>query len=113
MTVQIREIDVREAGRLADAGAFLLDVREDDEWAAGHAPTATHLPLGRLGDIASVASPSTPIVAICRSGNRSGRATEALTAAGYDVVNMAGGMTAWAAAGQPVVGGNGAAGTVI
>lgn len=114
MNQPIPAVDVVEANRLAATGAFLLDVREDDEWAAGHAPAATHLPLGRLGDVATVVpAAAAPIVAICRSGNRSGRATEALLAAGYQVVNMAGGMQAWAAAGLPVVAAGDAPGTVI
>lgn len=115
MSNEITVIDVNEANHRAGTGALLLDVREADEWDAGHAPAATHLPLGRLGDITTVvpSAAGTPIVAICRSGNRSGRATEALVAAGYDVVNMAGGMKAWAAAGLPVVTDGGTPGTVI
>lgn len=102
MTDPIREIDVQHAARLTEAGeALLLDVREDDEWAAGRAPGAEHVPLGSLQP-AEVPT-SRPVLALCRSGNRSGEAAQALAAAGVDVRNVTGGMKAWAAAGLPVV----------
>ena len=100
------------AQRIAD-GALLLDVREDDEWQAGHAPDAQHLPLGRLDAEHGSLPKDRPIVAICRVGGRSEKAAVALKGAGFDVVNLAGGMRAWAAAGQPVVMDDGEIGTVI
>jgi rhodanese-related sulfurtransferase len=112
--VAVRNVDVAQAVASIASGAVLLDVREDDEWAAGHAPVATHLPLGRLGEIEErPGSHHAPIVVICRSGNRSTSAAAALMQAGYDAVNMAGGMRAWAQAGQPIVDESGQAGTVI
>lgn len=93
------------------AGVVLLDVREIDEWAAGHAPGATHLPLSRLTPDA-VPSGAT-VLCVCRSGGRSGKATEALRRIGIDAVNVAGGMNAWAASGLPVVRSDGRPGTVI
>ncbi len=102
MTDPIREIDVQHAARLTEAGeALLLDVREDDEWAAGRAPGAEHVPLGSLqpGEVPT----DRPVLALCRSGNRSGKAAQALAAAGVNVRNVTGGMKAWAAAGLPVV----------
>ncbi len=95
---QVPDIDVRQAAARQDA--LLLDVREDNEWAAGHAPTARHMPLSTL-DVAAVPT-DRPIVAICRSGNRSGQAASALAAAGLDVVNVTGGMKAWHEAGLPM-----------
>lgn len=83
-------------------GAWLLDVREDDEWAAGHAPEAVHIPLGQLGDRAREVPLDQDVYVICRSGHRSGRATEALNGAGWKAVNVAGGMQNWAAAGRPM-----------
>lgn len=100
------------AARIAD-GALPLDVREDDEWAAGHAPGAQHLPLGRLQAEHETLPKDRPIVAICRVGGRSEKATIALRGAGYDVVNLDGGMRAWAAAGRPVVTDDGGTGRVI
>lgn len=87
-------------------GAVLLDVREDDEWAAGHAPAAVHVPIGqvvaRLDEIAT-SVPDRPVHVICRSGARSARVTAYLQQAGWDAVNVNGGMRAWAAAGRPMV----------
>jgi rhodanese-related sulfurtransferase len=82
-------------------GAVLLDVREVDEWAQGHAPDAVHIPMGRLTPTNLPAG--RPVYCICRSGNRSGRVVEVLTAAGIDARNVTGGMVAWAAAGLPIV----------
>lgn len=106
----IPQVDPDQAQRLADDGALLLDVREDDEWAAGHIRTAVHTPLGALlpGQIPS----GRPVVAVCRSGNRSGRAAQQLAAAGVEVYNLAGGMQAWAATGHPVTRDDDSPGTV-
>lgn len=78
----------------------LLDVREDDEWAGGHAPGAVHVPMGRVR--ADVVPTGRTVYCICRSGQRSGRVARALQGAGIDVRNVTGGMTAWAAAGLPI-----------
>lgn len=99
------------------ADPVLLDVREQDEWDAGHAPGARHVPLGTL-EAALGATPSTlpagpTYVCICRSGNRSGRATVTLLEHGLAAVNLAGGMRAWAEAGLAVVTDAGVNGTVI
>ena len=99
----IPEIDIEEAKRLVDAGALLLDVRENDEWAAGHAPDAMHIPLGEVQRRSDELPDDREVVAICGMGGRSARATAALLRQGYNVVNVAGGMKAWAAAGYPVV----------
>lgn len=106
----VPEVDPSGAQELARDGALLLDVREDDEWTAGHAPDAVHLRLGLLAQ--QRPERGRRIVAVCRSGARSGRATEALRQWGYDAVNLAGGMQAWAAAGLPVVTDDGGDGTV-
>lgn len=84
-------------------GAWLLDVREPDEWAAGHAPQATHIPLGELSARANEVPQDQDVYVICRSGGRSGRAVQALTGAGWQAINVAGGMQDWAAAGKPMV----------
>ena len=88
---------------------WLLDVREDDEWAAGHAPGATHIPLGQLGGRAAEVPQDELIYVICRSGVRSANAAQALAGAGWRAVNVAGGMQQWAAAGRPMVTDSGAA----
>ena len=81
---------------------WLLDVREDDEWAAGHAPDARHIPLGQLGARTNEVPQDELIYVICRSGARSARAAQALAGAGWRAVNVAGGMQDWAAAGRPM-----------
>jgi len=91
--------------------AVLVDVREDDEWTAGHAPDAVHHLLGTL-DPAALPS-GQPVIAVCRSGARSSRAVAALTAAGVPATNLTGGMQAWQAAGLPVVTDDESPGTVI
>jgi rhodanese-related sulfurtransferase len=91
------------------AEAWLLDVREDDEWAAGHVPGATHIQLGELGTRTGELPQENAIYVICRSGMRSARAAQALTGAGWQAVNVAGGMQDWAAAGRPMVTDSGAA----
>jgi rhodanese-related sulfurtransferase len=98
---------------LVDAGALLLDVREADEWQAGHSADAVFMPLGeveaRMGELAR----DRRVVAICRSGARSARVTQFLRAQGFDAVNLEGGMRAWAGAGLDVVTDDGTPGTVI
>ncbi|WP_317445954.1 rhodanese-like domain-containing protein [Streptomyces collinus] len=98
----------------AAADAVLLDVREPDEWRAGHAPRAVHLPLSELSAGAGLPAEvrTRPLVVICRSGNRSRRAAELLAARGADAVDVIGGMRAWAAAGLPVVAARSGNGTV-
>jgi rhodanese-related sulfurtransferase len=106
-TPAFTEISVQDAAAKADAGALLVDVREDDEWEAGHAPDAVHVPLGDLTD-AKLAELDEQrgdgeLIFICRSGNRSGQAAAAAQAAGLDdVVSVAGGMGDWVTAGLPL-----------
>src|SRR5260370_37675014 len=80
------------------AGAFLLDVREDEEWDAGHAPEAVHIPLGDLGARYTELDRDRPLYVICRAGNRSARAAHALAEAGWDAGNVADGLIRWSAA---------------
>jgi rhodanese-related sulfurtransferase len=90
-------------------GAWLLDVRENEEWAAGYAPGARHIPLGELGARTAEIPQDQPVYVICRSGGRSARAAQALAAAGWETVNVMGGMQDWAAAGRPMATDSGAA----
>ena len=89
-------------------GGWMLDVREDDEWDAGHVPGATHIPLGQLGQRTAEIPADQTVYVICRSGHRSGRATQALDGAGWKAVNVAGGMQQWAAQGRPMITDSGA-----
>jgi rhodanese-related sulfurtransferase len=80
----------------------LVDVREPEEWTAGHAPGARHIPLGQLGARAAEIPRDTSVYVICRSGHRSARATASLAGAGWQAINVTDGMQGWAAAGRPM-----------
>ncbi|MEC3980396.1 rhodanese-like domain-containing protein [Amycolatopsis sp. H20-H5] len=103
---EIPTVAVRDLPKDAVA---LLDVREDDEWAAGHAPGAVHIPLGelptRVDELAKMPDDQ-PVYVICRSGGRSARAAAWLNASGWDAVNIEGGMHSWAAEARPMTGDN-------
>jgi rhodanese-related sulfurtransferase len=101
------ETDVGAAAALQDAGAFVLDVREPDEWATGHIAGATLISLGQLSSRLAEVPRDREVVVVCRTGHRSAQGRDILLAAGYrEVTSMAGGMTAWVAAGKPVVTGS-------
>jgi len=99
-------VNVKQSAALQSQGVLLIDVRTPGEFAQGHAPGATLIPLDqlpqRLGELRRVQD--RPIALICRSGNRSGQAQVILEKAGFTkAVNVEGGMKAWAKAGLPVV----------
>ena len=85
------------------ATAYLLDVREPDEWAAGHAPTARLLPMSELIERIDELPDDDPLYVVCRSGGRSARVVAYLANQGYPAVNVDGGMQAWSAQGREVV----------
>ncbi|MEZ5171005.1 MAG: rhodanese-like domain-containing protein [Acidimicrobiia bacterium] len=99
--------------RSEPADTWLLDVREPDEWAAGHAPDAHHVPLGSLESHRFDLPVNLRILCICRSGGRSAEATATLTEWGFDAYNLEGGMQSWEAEGMPVVTDEGSEGSVI
>lgn len=83
--------------------AWLLDVREPDEWEAGHAPDAHHVPLSELPARVGEVPADRDVVVVCRVGSRSAQAVAWLLHQGRTAVNLDGGMSAWAAAGRPMV----------
>ena len=85
------------------ADAPLLDVREPDEWTAGHAPTARLLPMSELIERIDELPDDDPLYVVCRSGGRSARVVAYLAGQGYPAVNVDGGMQAWSARGREVV----------
>ena len=88
-----------------DADAYLLDVREPDEWTAGHAPGAHHVPMMEIPARISEVPTDVEVVVVCRSGGRSGQVVSYLMGNGWDNVrNLDGGMQSWQAAGREVVG---------
>jgi len=100
-----------------DAGArtdlHLLDVREPDEWQAGHIAGSQHIPLGQLRDRLAEVPKERTILAVCRHGNRSDAAARGLRALGYTAENLEGGVTAWKRAGLPLEAEGGGPGRVI
>jgi rhodanese-related sulfurtransferase len=90
------------------AGVYLLDVREDDEWTAGHAPDAVHIRLRDLAARADEVPRGREVYVICRSGHRSNHAARALLGGGLNAINVADGMTGWAVAGRPMISEDGA-----
>ncbi|HSA51298.1 MAG TPA: rhodanese-like domain-containing protein [Yinghuangia sp.] len=90
------------------ADAYVLDVREDDEWQAGHVEGAVHIPMGTLIGRVDEVPKDQRVYVMCRVGGRSGQVTQYLDAHGWDVVNIDGGMLAWESAGRPMVSESGA-----
>jgi len=99
----IRSIDPREAKRLVDDGALLVDVREPDEHARERIYGARLVPLSRF-PATLVRQDGPPVIFHCRSGGRTAAAVEQLAAAtGGDGYMLGGGIAAWKAAGLPVL----------
>jgi len=102
---RIRELSVTEAARIArEPGTLLVDVREESEWAAGHAAGAIHLSKGIIErDIETrVPDPHTRLLCYCGGGYRSALVADNLRKMGYDeVYSVAGGWRAWCAAELP------------
>ncbi|WP_291411151.1 rhodanese-like domain-containing protein [Actinophytocola sp.] len=100
MPSQVPTVTVPELPAELPQDVTLLDVREQDEWDAGHAPRARHIPMselaGRLGELPA----DHEVLVICRTGGRSGRVTAYLNANGWDARNVDGGMQSWHAAGR-------------
>ncbi|MEV1006284.1 rhodanese-like domain-containing protein [Streptomyces sp. NPDC049881] len=91
-------------------GAPLLDVRESDEWAAGHAEDAVHVPMSqvleRFDEIAALGESAGDgeVYVVCKVGGRSAQVAQYLLQRGVNAVNVDGGMHAWQAAGRPLTG---------
>lgn len=101
----VEQADTLKATRLYNDDALVLDVREDNEYAAGHIPKAKHIPLAQLaGRISELDKfKNKPVLVTCRSGQRSARACGMLKKAGFETVyNQAGGIIAWERANLPV-----------
>jgi rhodanese-related sulfurtransferase len=99
------EIDVEALARAHAAGAFVLDVRQPDEYDEAHVPGAVLVPLDQLSARIGEVPAGEHLFVICRSGARSAAAVEALIGAGHQATNVAGGTLAWIDAGHPTVSG--------
>ncbi|MBK4346763.1 rhodanese-like domain-containing protein [Lacisediminihabitans changchengi] len=95
----IPEISAANAITAVAEGAWLMDVREQDEWDRGHAPGAHLVPTSRLNELLGEVPTDQKVLVVCHSGMRSARVTAALLREDYDVINVEGGMMAWADAG--------------
>ncbi|MET0671911.1 MAG: rhodanese-like domain-containing protein [Microbacterium pygmaeum] len=93
-SISVQELRSRE-------GVPLIDVREADEYAAGHVPGAVNIPMSSIGTRLDEL-PDGAFDVICQVGGRSGRVVEALEPRGYDVTNVDGGTGGWIAAGFPI-----------
>jgi rhodanese-related sulfurtransferase len=97
---QVPAVDATEV----DEDAHLLDVREEVEWVAGHAPGAQHVPMSQIQARLDEVPTDRGVVVVCRSGNRSARVVQFLLANGWrEVRNLDGGMQDWVAVGRPLV----------
>ena len=104
---RVKEIDINEYQRMKQAGEphMLVDVREDSEWAAGHAAGSMHLGKGIIERDVETKIPDTSaeIILYCGGGFRSALAADNLQKMGYtNVVSMDGGIRAWREAGYPL-----------
>lgn len=100
MPQQVPAVTVPELPAELPDQTVLLDVRELDEWEAGHAPQARHIPMSELAGRLEELPADQELLVICRSGGRSARVTAYLNANGWDARNVDGGMQSWAAAGR-------------
>jgi rhodanese-related sulfurtransferase len=92
------------------ADAFILDVREDDEWTAGHAPDAMHVPMMQIPARIEEIPADRDVVVVCRVGSRSAQVVAFLQQNGLErAINLDGGMSDWAVAGRPMVSEDGGA----
>ena len=93
----MKEISAKEVQKNLEQGQSLslIDVREVVEVEEGRIPGTLHIPLGLLEFRMNELSKNEPYIIVCRSGGRSGRATQFLESQGFDVTNMVGGMLAW------------------
>ena len=97
-------ISARDAlDRVATKDVVLIDVREQYEWDAGHSPRARSLPMSELNVRLSELPHDQLLAVVCHSGSRSARVASAIIEAGYDAVNVEGGMLAWVQAGGEIV----------
>jgi rhodanese-related sulfurtransferase len=95
MNPQIPQLTPAQAADRTEA--VILDVREASEFAEGRIAGSTHIPLGQLPARTFELDRGRPVITVCRSGGRSSQAAQFLADQGYDVADLAGGMTAWTA----------------
>ena len=97
----VTEVGLQDLEQALAGGALLLDVRESDEYAAGHVPGAQLLPLSVLPVRMDELPRDRPVYVVCQAGGRSAQAAQLLTAAGVDARSVTGGTAAWIGSGRP------------
>jgi rhodanese-related sulfurtransferase len=98
-----RTISVSEAHTMYQNGAYVLDVRTQEEWNEFHAPNTTLIPLDQLPARVNEVPRDRQIVVVCRSGNRSQQGRDILLGAGFEqVTSMTGGLNEWRSSGYPI-----------
>ena len=97
--VQEKELSPQQVKEMLEGGAQVIDVREEREWEAGRLPGSSHIELNELTSRAEEIGKDSPVVFVCRTGNRSGMAADAFREAGWEAHNMAGGLVAWVESG--------------
>jgi rhodanese-related sulfurtransferase len=97
------EVDIDTFARAHDDGAEVIDVREPQEYLAGHVPGAKLIPMAQLPSRLEEIERREPVYVVCASGNRSAAMTDLLRNAGFDAYSVVGGTSAWADSGRTVV----------
>lgn len=102
MAAEVQESLPVDVAELVKSGALTVDVREQQEWDAGHIAGSVHLPLSELSDRWNELPDADYTIFICRSGGRSQAAAEAFAAAGRSgCINLVGGLQGWVQASLP------------
>ena len=104
--MSVSEVTIEELESALQSGARLIDVREPDEYEAGHVPGAVLVPLGTVPEALGRFDSEATTYVICKSGARSYRACEFLVGQGLEAVNVEGGTMAWIISGRGTVAGD-------
>src|SRR5690349_10611473 len=99
---EVREIEPRRAAEMIEQGAPVVDVRDPDEYEAGHVAGAKLIPFDQLNAESAGVEDGGQVVFYCRTGDRSSTAAGAFESSGYDAYSVAGGLEAWAESGLPL-----------
>ncbi|KPL60014.1 rhodanese-like domain-containing protein [Rossellomorea vietnamensis] len=94
----MKQLTAKQVEELVTEGSQylnIIDVREDDEVASGMIPDAKHIPLGSIESRMDELDKNKEYIMVCRSGGRSGQASQFLESKGFKVINMTGGMMSW------------------
>ncbi|MCP3974625.1 MAG: rhodanese-like domain-containing protein [bacterium] len=100
MATEFKSISAETARKLVDAGARMIDVRSERDWAAGHVEGADRVPRGQVDS--HTVGRADSVIAVCADGSKSKRTAKRLAKAGYSAYHLTGGLRAWDAAGFPL-----------